>query len=330
MRSKGERMSDGELTPQIPPGNISQNEPVGPPAPAGPPHHTIFRGPNGIRAGWRALIFIAILVGLSVALLLIMGLISHGRKPPTSMSMQTPVGLSLSEGTIFLFTSIAALIMARIEHRTYGQYGLPARSAFKRDFWIGAIVGFAAISACLAGIAGLHGFHVTGMGIHGPVILSATAAWCMTFVLVGLAEEFSFRGYLQYTLATGMRFWPAALLLSLAFGLAHAGNPGETKFGLGSVVLFGLLFCLFLRRRGTLWWAVGFHAGWDWGQTYFYGVSDSGIPPYHNLFNSAFHGPAWLTGGSVGPEASVFTPIVLAVVAILFSLAYRQNLYEVQ
>jgi membrane protease YdiL (CAAX protease family) len=323
-------MSDGELTPQIPPSNVPQNEPAGgAPTPSRPTHYTIFRGPNGIRAGWRALIFLAIVVGLSAALFLIMGLIAHGRKTPPRMSMLTPAGLSLSEGTIFLFTSIAALIMARIEHRTYGQYGLPVRSAFKKDFWIGTVVGFAAISSCLAGIAGFRGFHITGMGIHGPLILSATAAWCITFVLVGLAEEFSFRGYLQYTLATGMGFWPAAVLLSVAFGLAHSGNPGETKFGLFSVVLFGLLFCLFLRRRGTLWWAVGFHAGWDWGQTYFYGVSDSGIPPYHNLFNSAFHGPAWLTGGSVGPEASVFTPIVLAVVAILFSLVYRRNLYEV-
>jgi len=76
--------------------------------------------------------------------------------------------------------------------------------------------------------------------------------------------------------------------------------------------------------------AVGFHAGWDWGQTFFYGVPDSGLKPYHNLLNSAFHGPAWLTGGSVGPEASVFTPTVLLIVAILFSLAYRQNRYTTQ
>jgi len=89
-----------------------------------------------------------------------------------------------------------------------------------------------------------------------------------------------------------------------------------------------LLFCLFLRRTGNLWWAVGFHAGWDWGQTFFYGVPDSGIAPYHNLFGSAFDGPRWLTGGSVGPEASVFTPIVLALVAILFTRVYRENKYR--
>ena len=116
--------------------------------------------------------------------------------------------------------------------------------------------------------------------------------------------------------------------MSALFGVAHMGNPGETWFGLFSVVLFGLLFCLFLRRTGNLWWAVGFHAGWDWGQTFFYGVPDSGIAPYHNLFGSAFDDPRWHTGGTVGPEASVFTPIVLILVAIVFTRVYRENKYR--
>ncbi len=188
--------------------------------------------------------------------------------------------------------------------------------------------GFVAISACLLAIFAQHGFRLTGMGIHGMTIIWATAAWCAAFVIVGLAEEFSFRGYLQYTLTTGMGFWPAAILLSLLFAIIHMGNPGETKSGLLSVVIFGLLFCLFLRRTGNLWWAVGFHAGWDWGQTFFYGVPDSGLLPYHNLLNCSFSGPNWLTGGTVGPEASVFTPIVLAIVAVLFVLVYREKRYQ--
>jgi membrane protease YdiL (CAAX protease family) len=298
------------------------------PAPTPKAPNTVFRGPNGIRAGWRVLIFLAIIGAVVVVLAAILRLLSHGGAQIGSMSQLTPLGLSISEGALFLIPSIAALIMARIEHRKYGEYGLPARSAFRKDFWIGTLIGFLAISGCLLGIFAFHGFHLTGLAIHGSTIVSATAAWGATFVLVGLAEEFCFRGYLQFTLTTGMGFWPAAILLSALFGAAHMGNPGETKFGLFSVVLFGLLFCLFLRRRGNLWWAVGFHAGWDWGQTFFYGVPDSGIAPYHNLFGSTFDGPQWLTGGSVGPEASVFTPIVLVVVAIAFASIYRENRYQ--
>jgi hypothetical protein len=57
-------------------------------------------------------------------------------------------------------------------------------------------------------------------------------------------------------------------------------------------------------------------------------VPDSGLAPYHSLFNPAFDGPRWLTGGSVGPEASGFTPVVLLIVAVFFSRAYRENRYH--
>lgn len=294
-----------------------------------PPAHNAFRGANGIRAGWRALIFLAIVCGLLVvwvvALKLVARLVGEIQLGGGEL---TPLGTGSLEGTIFFVTAVAALIMARIERRKFGLYGLPAKFAFRKDFWIGTLVGFLAISGCLLGIFALHGFRLAGIAIHGKTIITAVVAWSAAFVLVGLAEEFAFRGYLQFTLTTGMGFWPSAIVLSLLFGLAHASNPGESTLGLLSVVLFGLLFCLFLRRTGNLWWAVGFHAGWDWGQTFFYGVPDSGLAAYHNLFNSAFSGPKWLTGGSVGPEASIFTPIVLGIVAVLFSRVYRENTYR--
>jgi hypothetical protein len=151
--------------------------------------------------------------------------------------------------------------MARFERRHYGDYGLPLHSAFGKNFWVGTAAGFLAISSALFCIFLFHGFHLTGVATHGRTLISATLVWTAVFIVVGLSEEFAFRGYLQFTLTTGMGFWPSAFLLSALFGLAHAGNPGESKFGLLSVVFFGLLFCLFLRRTGNLWWAVGFHAG---------------------------------------------------------------------
>jgi uncharacterized protein len=314
------------LAPQ--PATLSLVEPQ-PPAP-----NTVFRGPNGIRAGWRALIFLAIVAALVFAvnfsIFLVLRFVLH--RPPNFQlaSSLTPGTAALSDGGLFLFTALAALIMSRIEHGKWERYGLPARFAFVKNFWLGTFIGFGAISASLLAIFFLHGFQLTGLAIHGKTVVMATAAWSAAFILVGLGEEFAFRGYLQYTLSTGMGFWPAAILLSALFGCAHAFNPGESKFGLFSVVCFGVLFCLFLRRTGNLWWAVGFHAGWDWGQTFFYGVTDSGLKPYHNLFNSSFSGPTWLTGGTVGPEASIFAPIVLLVVGIVFSWVYRENKYDLR
>lgn len=312
-----------EPTINLPP-ELTVPQPVVPP----PATNNVFRGANGIRAGWRALIFLGVVVGLVAAVNLVVAFVLHRPIRFGAVASLTPLTAVLSDGSIFVFTGIAALIMGRIEHRKWGQYGLPARFAFRSHFWLGIIIGFLAISTSLFAIFALHGFHLTGMAIHGKTILTATAAWSAAFVVVGLGEEFAFRGYLQYTLATGMGYWPAAFLLSALFALAHAANPGESKFGLLSVVCFGLLFCFIVRRTGNLWWVVGFHAGWDWGQTFFYGVTDSGLTPYHNLFNSSFSGPTWLTGGSVGPEASIFAPLILLTVGILFSRVYRENHYQ--
>jgi membrane protease YdiL (CAAX protease family) len=315
-------MADPALNP-LPP------EQGPPPSPAVTPQHRnkVFFGPNGLRAGWRALLFLMIVVGLFLWLLVAARFFLRRSPELGNVSQLTPLGLGISEFAIFALTSIAALIMSRMEHRKYGDYGLPIRLALRKNFWLGVLIGFLSISTCLLAIFAFHGFRLTGLAIHGRLILWATAAWGLAFIIVGLAEEFTFRGYMQYTLSTGMGFWPSAVLLSALFALAHSGNPGESRFGLLSVVFFALLFCLFLRRTGNLWLAVGFHAGWDWGQTFFYGVRDSGIAPYHNLLNSEFHGSHWITGGTVGPEASIFTPIVLVIVGIVFARICRENLY---
>jgi uncharacterized protein len=292
----------------------------------------IFVGPNGLRAGWRLLIFLALLGILLGGVILISrgGLqgVQNAQNHLTQTTI-TPLLLGGSEAITFVILCVATWIMGKIEHRKFSEYGLPARQAFGKDFWFGSLLGFLAISGTLLIMFMLHGFRVAGLAIHGTTIFSSFLAWGITFLLVGLFEEFAFRGYVQYTLASGIGFWPAALVISALFGLGHAVNPGENVVGVVAVVLFGLLLCLFLLRTGNLWCAVGFHTGYDWGQTFFYGVPDSGIVPYHNLLNSSFSGPRWLTGGVVGPEASVFTPIALLVVALVFRRCYRDHRYQI-
>jgi len=144
----------------------------------------------------------------------------------------------------------------------------------------------------------------------------------MCFLLVGLFEEFSFRGYSQFTLARGIGFWPAALVLSCLFGLNHLRNEGEQWKGVLAAAFIGLFFCLTLRRTGNLWFAVGFHGAWDWGETFFYSVPDSGMVAPGHLLNSSIRGSEWLSGGSVGPEGSVLCFAVIAVVWIAFDRMY--------
>jgi len=293
---------------------------------------SIFVGPNGLRAGWRVLIFIALFAVLFGGFVLIRaGGPKNFRELYRNQSQITitPLVMGGSEAITLLFLCIAAMPMGKIEHRKFGEYGLPLRLALRKDFWVGSLTGFLAISGTLLTMFLLHGFRVSGLAIHGTAILSSLFGWAIAFLLVGLVEEFLFRGYIQYTLTSGIGFWPAAFVMSGLFGLGHFFNSHENAVGSIAVVIFGLLLCLFLRRTGNLWCAVGFHLGYDWGQM-FYGVPDSGIVPYHNLLNSALSGPQWFTGGMVGPEASVLTPIALLLVALIFSRYYRENLYQTQ
>ncbi len=104
--------------------------------------------------------------------------------------------------------------------------------------------------------------------------------------------------------------------------MIHLRNDGEQWRGVLAAALIGFFFCLTLRRTGNLWFAVGFHAAWDWGETFFYSVPDSGMVAPGHLLTSSHRGSDWLSGGSVGPEGSVLCFVVMAVLWIAFNRVY--------
>jgi membrane protease YdiL (CAAX protease family) len=178
------------------------------------------------------------------------------------------------------------------------------------------------ISGMILLIRLLGGFSFGERALSGWVLLLYAALWGLVFLIVGLFEEFAFRGYAQFTAALGIGFWPAATLLSAAFGAVHLLNGGEGPVGGLSVFVIGMFFCLTLRRTGNLWFAVGLHASFDWGETFLYSAPNSGIVAPGHLLNSSFHGPLWLTGGTVGPEGSVMAFAVVAMAAAIFSKVF--------
>lgn len=281
-----------------------------------------FVGPTGLRAGWRFLIFAALIVGFRIALY---------RIPPVWRLLQSTqssgILTPLSDATVAAISTItvflATLIMARMEKQRLGSYGLPLRGAFGRLFWLGVIWGLALLTIEMVIIRALGGFTFGGLALHGANLVYYAAVWAFSFLLVGINEEFTFRGYPQCALTTGMGFWPAAVLLSGLFGGVHLFNPNEGWVGALSVFLFGMFACLTLKRTGNLWFAVGFHAAGDYAETFIYSVPDSGFRATGHLINSRLEtGPRWLTGGAIGPEGSVFALVLLACAFCLFAWLY--------
>jgi uncharacterized protein len=216
----------------------------------------------------------------------------------------------------------AAWIMSRLEKRRFGEYGLPLRSAFGKLFWQGALFGAVEISTVIGAMAVLGYYHFGPIELHGGTLFRWAFFWLALFVVVGLYEEFAFRGYVQFTLGQGMTFWPAAVFLSVMFGVRHLNNPGETWPGIAGVILSGLFWCFTLRRSGSLWFAVGMHASFDFGETFVYSVPDSGMLLPGHLSSATLAGPTWLCGGTAGPEASIFDFLVLLIFFYVFHRLY--------
>jgi hypothetical protein len=278
----------------------------------------IFVGPNGPRPGWSLVLYLS----MFALIVVVEGWWAESLYFGELWSQMS------SKFSVLVAAVIPALVMARIEKRSWGAYGLPLRQAFSKLFWVGAIWGFLGITLLLGILHGLHAFDFGHIVLHGARVVRFAAFWGAVFLLVGLVEDFLFRGYTQFTLARWIGFWPAAVLLSTAFGASHLKNPGESWTGALAAGLIGLFFCLTLRRTGSLWFAVGFHAAWDWGESFFYSVPDSGwISPGH-LLSSSFHGSRWLTGGSVGPEGSVLCFVAIAAVWVAFERMYPEMKYR--
>jgi len=285
----------------------------------------IFLGPSGIRAGWRMLIAVVLFTILQVAVAFLVTRIPAVRARAHVGGVKnviTPGTLLLGEGMTAVIAVLTGLIMTTIEKRSFADYGLPWNVAFGKRFWEGLPYGFAMLTLLMGLIAGLHGFSLGGLALAGGEAVRYGLLYLAGFVFVAIFEEFSFRGYLQATLASGIGFWPAAVFLAIGFGALHLGNPGEAKFGAVMAGAFGLLAAFSLLRTGNIWFAIGMHAAWDWGETYFYSVPDSGILAKGHLLNSSFHGPIWLTGGSVGPEGSYFVFLVLALAAVVIHFLF--------
>ncbi len=313
-----------------------------------------FYGPFGLRAIWSLLIYLTI-VGAIIGSLVYISHEIHlhhdhaaaaSAKSGTPAPASNPNGLSADahnptpmsemlagEALMFAGFLFVSWIMARIEHRRVAVFGLGGAHPISRCL-IGALWGLLSISLLILALHSLHLLVFDHLLDHGPRILFWGFIQLLAFLLVGLTEEYTFRGYLQFTLTRGLvsignlfsptrartiGFWLAAVLTSALFLYAHTRNAGENWLGLFQVFLAGMIFVVALWRTGSLWWGIGFHTAWDWGQSFLYGVPDSGGLMQGRLFATHALGKPLLSGGTVGPEGSVLCiPVFLFAIAILF------------
>ena len=283
----------------------------------------VFVGPDGLRAGWCALLFFAItaalIVGLNVGLHAI-----HFHGPKSDPNVMDAVGTifqeSLLSGTLLIATIIATLVT----HRKFSELGFSLTNALPR-FIQGLFVGVAALSALIGLLYVCGAIKFGPIILHGADIWRSGGMWALAFLLVGVFEELAFRGFLQQVIGRGLNFRWACLIVGILFTIPHAFNTGESPFGLAGVFIAGAVLSLSVWRTGTIWWAIGFHAAWDWTQSFLFGVADSGQPAAGTFMTAMPIGPEWLSGGATGPEGSVLDLAITAVIAIIIMVTLRKD-----
>ena len=187
-----------------------------PPAVPQFPQINWLHGPNGLRSGWRLLVYFLMVIAMSAAAAIAARVLFK----PTGVA--TPQALLVQELVSFTVAFGAAYFMSsQIERRPLGDYGLPLGGLFGTNFWWGFLFGIVEVCALMGLISAFGGYSFGDVALQGGQIFRWGAFHLLLFFFVGLFEEFLFRGYTQFTLGDGIGFWPAAILLSLGFGAVH-------------------------------------------------------------------------------------------------------------
>jgi hypothetical protein len=303
-------------------------------APTSPQSSSVFFGPHGLRAGWCLLIAIPLFISLVMGTTSLLR-VTHLVPAHTMEHNPGPLPVFLSETVAFLAIALVTWIMAKIERRPLSVYGLGGGAKLSR-LVVGIVFGLIAISLLVFILIKSSLLVIDSRLLTGAAALHYGLVWIPGFLAIGFFEEYLFRGYLQYTLARGLSglarflpgnpdpraagFWIAAFVVSFGFGAVHGSNPGESPAGLICAGLASLVFCFSLWRTGSLWWAVGMHAAWDYGQSFLFGVADSGSFFAHRLLATHPQGSLLLSGGATGPEGSIFCLIPLLLLALAIHL----------
>jgi membrane protease YdiL (CAAX protease family) len=257
-----------------------------------------------------ALLVAAFIFGLAKT-----GLVPAARGSSLSLSQEF-----LRESAYAVAAVLALLALARLIREPISRMGF-ARTGAGRDLLTGLVAGVVLVAVPLGIIWAMGACEFGGVALAPDRILSFAAYYVVLDFAVAVFEETLFRSVVLVQLSRAFSFWPAAIVTAVLFGLAHAVNINEAPLGLLVACLAGLVLAYSFWRSGALWFAVGFHTAYDFVEDFVFGVPDSGVVPENALLHTTLHGPDWLTGGKVGPEASLLAFAAFLVLALIARLA---------
>jgi uncharacterized protein len=233
----------------------------------------VFIGPQGLRAGWSAAIFFALMIG-ALALFGFLLDLAHPTPQPQNLKVLTVRLGFLQEAQLLLAIIIAAWVVSKIERRSLLDYNLRGPGPVSR-FFSGAVTGLVALSILVAGLVAGGWMHFEGAALSGGQIFKYADAWGVVFLLVGFAEEGLVRCFLLFTLGRGLNFWWSLGIVVCLCGRVALNTKANGTWGTYVIASLGLLPCLilFLKKAPS----EGF---WDaaWVTSVLFGAGHTGNP----------------------------------------------------
>jgi membrane protease YdiL (CAAX protease family) len=276
-----------------------------------------------LRSGWRAAIFIAML--LSPYLLL--RLFPKPGEPEAAADIDLSVGMFLTYVLLVVWTVVVSWFCLRfLERMRLSSLGFALHSGWFGDVIKGCVIG-ALMMAAVVTLQAIGGARVRfnpvwygegGIDWRGTLVVATEiVAALVLLILAGAWEELVYRGYAFQTLLRGAPAVVPILLLSVFFGVAHWDNPNRTLFSTVNTALAGVWLSIAYLRTRSLWFPTALHFTWNWVMGAVFGIPVSGLRiPQHPILVSAIE-PVWLAGGSYGSEGGAAATVALVVAIVV-------------
>jgi len=203
-----------------------------------------------------------------------------------------------------------------VSYRIYTRY-IERRKAlelsshkFLKELGLGALISFGIVTTLVVLMMAL-GFYK----IEGFTNLKNLTDSFRHHMMVGFSEELLFRLIIFKLIEEYAGSWWALIVQGLIFGFAHMFNPNGSVFMslaiTANAILLGSMY-MFTRR---IWLIMGLHWCHNFFQTGVYGMPCSGIVK-PGFIQTSITGPAWLTGGAWGIEASYIHIVIIILIGL--------------
>lgn len=267
--------------------------------------------------GYHRVLFIIIPYFIIVGIFQFIGIIFSGVEYGKLESL-TPEQLLIISFSSFIGTFILLMMfMKNVDNEKFINLGFEIKNRLK-DFFLGIGIGVLLICSCFLLITMFT--EITFQ--YNILIFTNITTSILSFLIISIAEEMFFRGYVLRNLLLSLNKNLALTISAIFFTLLHVLNPNINLVSLFNIFLAGILLGISYVYTKNLWFPIGLHFSWNLSQSLL-GFNVSGQDAY-SIIEVNILEKNILNGGEFGLEGSILSTIFQIICIILIHNYYRK------